>query len=322
MGQRWKPVIGLAVLAPVVVDVVFGATTVSTPFALVPEVLTYGVGAVLVRENVRSGRRGVAAIALLGAAFALLSECVVVQTSVAPQPGDTGRMWGVTWPYLVFMVGWIAVWAFLVPIRIVETACSGRPETAGPWLGRRARTGFGVLFVLGCVVAWHQWTRVVRPRFLGLPVADPPWPTIVAALVAVALLAALAATTPWPGPGARRPPRPVLIGATVVFATALWTATTLAAPAWLPPAAGVVAALLVAAATASAFAAWTASPEWSPAHRLAAVAGALVANSAAGFVLITFRSLPDLAGKIVVDAAAVGIVAWLARRERVPAAGR
>ena len=319
---RWPrvgPVLALMVLAPVCVDMVLGATTVSTPFALVPEVLTYGVAAVLIREVARAGGRGPATVVILGAAFAVVSECLVVQTSLAPGAGaDAGRALGVNWPYLVWAVGYEAVWAILLPIRLGEALFPGRARE--PWLSRRARVGFGVLFALGCLVAWYQWTRVVRPRFLGLPVYEPPWPLLLMATLVAAGLVLLAVAVPaagarWSDPAVRAP-RPWLVGTVAVLATAAWFGLTVAAPPVLPPAVGSMAAVVVAVAVAIAVARWSRAPGWSGAQCLALIAGALLGSSGAGFVVVPLRSTTDLVGKIVIDVVVLGVVLWTASRRR------
>lgn len=313
------PVAVLLVLAPVSVDVVFGATRVSTPFALVPELLTYGVGAVLIRGVAESGRRGAAGVVLLGLAFTVVSECLVVQTSVAPGgPDAVGRALGVNWPYLVWALGYVTVWAVLLPIRLTEALF---PRRAGStWLGPRARLGLNVLFILGCLLAWHQWTRVVRPRFLGLPVDDPPAVTLAAAATAAVVLVALALVRPvrlrWRPASASRVPRPWLIGVLATLVALLWFGLTLGVPRALPPAIGIAPALVLAAAVTITLARWCQAPTWSTRHRLALIAGALCGNSAAGFVVVPGYSTPDLAGKVVIDVLALAMVGWAARSDR------
>ena len=324
--SRWRraaPVAVLLVLAPVCVDVVFGATRLGTAFALVPEVLTYGVAAVLIRDAVRAGRRPTASVLLLGACFAIVSECLVVQTSLAPGGGyDVGRALGVNWPYLVWAVGYEAVWAIALPVRLTEALF---PDRAGePWLGPRGRLLACAVFLAGCGYAWAHWTRLVRPLFLGLAVYDPPWPTL---LVAAAVALAVGLLGWWARPGAvdggrggARAPRRWTAAATGLLGTALWFGLTVAAPGWLPPAVGILAAAGLAGGLAVLLGRWSRGPGWSDGHALALVAGALAGSSLAGFVVNHGFGAADLLAKVVVDLLVLALVGQAARRSR--AAGR
>src|SRR5437763_1328614 len=113
--RRWGPPLFLIVCAPVVVDVLFGATSVSNIVALVFEVPTYGLAALLIREVARRRGAGWPTIVVWGVAFTLVSECLVVQTSLAPLSGLQtdplwGRAFGVNWPYLTWALGYVSLW--------------------------------------------------------------------------------------------------------------------------------------------------------------------------------------------------------------------
>lgn len=73
-------------------------------------------------------------------------------------------------------------------------------------------------------------------------------------------------------------------------------------------------ACTVAAVTVTLFRRWTSSPGWTDVHRLAAIAGALVASMGCGYVVNSFPSPVDLAGKSVLDLAALAWLAVLYRR--------
>ena len=49
----WRPALTLAVLSPLIAEVLSGATKFSVLFALVPEILVWGCGALVIREAVR-----------------------------------------------------------------------------------------------------------------------------------------------------------------------------------------------------------------------------------------------------------------------------
>ena len=69
--RRYGPVFVLFALAPLVAELLFGATPVSRIGGLLPESLLYGGGAVLIRELARRRGGGWGRIALLGAAYAI-----------------------------------------------------------------------------------------------------------------------------------------------------------------------------------------------------------------------------------------------------------
>jgi hypothetical protein len=51
--SRWQhigPIVALLLLAPLISEVLYGATRVSVIFVLIPEILTWGCGTLLIRE--------------------------------------------------------------------------------------------------------------------------------------------------------------------------------------------------------------------------------------------------------------------------------
>jgi hypothetical protein len=74
MLQRIAPALVLFLLAPLIAEVLFGATPITRIGALIPVVPLYGGGALLIRELARRRGGGWARIALLGAAYAIVEE--------------------------------------------------------------------------------------------------------------------------------------------------------------------------------------------------------------------------------------------------------
>jgi hypothetical protein len=121
----WAPALTLAVLSPLIAEVLSGATKFSVIFALVPEILTWGCGALLIRELVRRWRGGWTSMLLLGLGISIAEEFVIQQTSLAPLPFPGaqvhyGRAMGVNWIYFLFMLGFESVWVVLVPVQVTE----------------------------------------------------------------------------------------------------------------------------------------------------------------------------------------------------------
>jgi len=132
------PVWTLLVLAPVIAEVLSGSTRTSILFVLIPEIMVWGVGALLCRELVRRWRAGGVSLLTLGLALSVAEEFVIQQTSIAPLPfpgahADYGRIWGINLVYLLFMLAYESVWVVLVPVSVTELIFPDRREL--PWLG-------------------------------------------------------------------------------------------------------------------------------------------------------------------------------------------
>src|SRR3984893_12461279 len=109
------PIWTLILLAPFIAEVLSGSTRLNVLFVYIPEVMVWGVGALLCRELVRRWRAGGTSLLLLGLALSIAEEFLIQQTSIAPIPfqgahAEYGRVWGVNLVYLLFMLGVESVW--------------------------------------------------------------------------------------------------------------------------------------------------------------------------------------------------------------------
>ncbi len=333
-GQRALAVVLLAVLAPFTVDVLFGGTTITDVPGVLAEIGTYGFASVLIRAVVRRRALGFRSIVLLGLAFALTTEFLIVQTSLAPlgslvpYPGY-GRAMGVNWPFLVWALGYETVWGIAMPIQLVELTFPLHRTSA--WLGVRGCVVATLLFMLGAAASWYNWTQLLAPDYVHLPVYLPPlltvlcgWVVVLMCVIAGLLLrpvqrppastASIAAPAPW------------VVAAVAACATFLWFALTVLWPrsgAWaraVPAFVPLLVAVILAGSVSVVLGAWSRRPGWSDAHRIAMVGGALLTSMAVGF---GSNDLPDpvsLIGKIVLNVAAVGALVLLAGKARRRAA--
>src|SRR5690242_19423316 len=135
--RRVAPVIALLVLAPVIAEFLFGATHLTTFYLLIVQIGAYGCAALIIRDLVRHQQRGWLAIFVLGIAYALLEECVMLQTSLYPLFTTDlnhvyGRFLGVNWIYLLSMMGYESIWAIVLPIQLTELLFPSL--RAEPWL--------------------------------------------------------------------------------------------------------------------------------------------------------------------------------------------
>ncbi|HJP73033.1 MAG TPA: hypothetical protein VJ914_02120 [Pseudonocardiaceae bacterium] len=329
--QRWWAMVVLAVLAPFTVDVLFGATTITAAIGVLAEIPGYGFAALLIRGVARRRGRGFRAVVLLGIAYALTAEFLIVQTSLAPlgplqaYPGY-GRAAGVNWPYLVWALGYESLWGVAMPIQLTELIFPLHRTSA--WLGARGSAVLTILFVLGAGAFWYNWTQIVVPKYLHLPVYLPPLITVLCGwcVVLVLVLAALllrpaqrgrAATDS--GPAA---PAPIAMGIVAAGGTFLWFALTVLWPSWggwvraIPAFVPILLALILAALACVACRAWVGRAGWSDRHRLAVVSGALLSSMAVGFVVNDLSDPVNLIGKIVLNVAAAASLVLLAAKLR------
>src|SRR6266700_3341917 len=118
--RRFLPVIILIVLAPVVAELLYGTVSVTQIVALLFVLPIYGAGALLIREVVRRSGRGWWSILLLGAAYGVVEEGLVLQSFFNPtlyRASEWGaRLFRVNWVYVEAMLVLHAVWSIAIPI--------------------------------------------------------------------------------------------------------------------------------------------------------------------------------------------------------------
>jgi len=321
--RQAAPSLTLLVLSPVIVELLFGSTHLTIISALIPEVGFYGGAALLIRYLVRRQRRGWFSILLLGIAFAVFEEFLVVQTSLstaafAPIVAAEvyGRAFGVNWVYLLWAAGYESTWGIVLPIYLTELVFPGR--RADPWLGGRGLFTTAAVFLLASLVSWYIWTQVVAPGVIG-STYSPPSSLIALGLAIIAALGIAAlGLRPSLRPGGRtagEAPRPLLVGA-LAFGLGLASFAVLAftygmVPA-VPPAAALAAGLILAGACLLLVRRLSASVGWGDPHRLAVVFGALAASMLAGFWASGIVLAVDFAGKIALNAIALVLLLYLA----------
>src|SRR6185437_9947904 len=328
---RFKgPIWTLLVLAPVIAEVLSGSTRTSILFVLIPEIMVWGVGALLCRELVRRWRAGGISLLVLGLALSVAEEFIIQQTSIAPLPfpgahADYGRMWGINLVYFLFMLGFESVWVVVVPVGVTELIFSHRRET--PWLRLGGWIGCVVAFLAGSGMAWFGWVKQARTR-LGAAPYSPSWAMIGGGLAAIVALIALAYLLRHVGRRAEgRTAPPWLAGLTALVMGAAWFE--LIGQIFIPhPVEPWTRAFAAGAAWAALafvlFAWWTSRRAWSDAHRFLACWGATLACEAMPYITIGSWPRVDVIGKVVFDAIAVAGFVWLGLRvmRRGPAAER
>jgi hypothetical protein len=270
--RRRAPVIALLLLAPIVSEVLYGATRLSYIFVLIPEIGAWGCGALMIRYAARRWRLHWLGMLLLALALAIAEECIIQQTSLAPLAGspgaEYGRMWGVNWVYLIWALGYESVWVVLAPIQLVDLMFPARREEV--WLGAGGFARAAAFFSLASFLAWYTWTQQARPLAFHMPPYNPPlWYIGLAAIAIVALIAAAFRLRVPRCTALRSAPRPMFVGFAVCLLGTPWGALVVlnygAAPrvpfGWV-----IAASVLWVAAAIALMCQWSASSEWQDAH--------------------------------------------------------
>jgi len=330
--DRFVPPISLMVLAPLVSEVLFGATRLSIFYpTLLLEVGVYGGAALLIRELARRRGLGWPAIFLLGVAFGLIEECVMLQTSVSPfffrkAPAEIyGWAFGVNWVYLLWAVVFESAWCIALPIQLVELLFPVRRET--PWLGRPGLLIASLVFVLASVAVWYRWSFIVA---LALTPDHRPYQApvleqgiaLVAAVVLVLIGLGLRRSAHPTEERSRRAPRPWLLGLFIFVPAVLWFVLPIlvfVATSSLSMVPTLLIGIVLIGGVAALVRRWAGGEGWRDAHRLALISGALLASMLTGYLVNgVLMSVPDLITKLVLNVLALValiVMAWRLRRE-------
>lgn len=329
---RWRvaaPIIALVVLSPVLAELLMGTTRLTNLWLLVPEMGVYGVAALMIREAARRQRRGWGMILLLGVAFAVAEECVILQTSFTPQffppafSANFGWAFGVQWIYLVAMVWYESVYAIVLPIYLIELLFPARRDEL--WLDRRGLVGAAIIFVVSSIGVWWLWSHVGLQRY-GESTYQIPLINVGTALAVIALLVSSALLIHPHERPVQRPVRrawpPWLVGPMafghglvwfMLIALAFFPATMLPGVSPLLPI-GIALIWVGLALVIVRF--LSAARGWQDRHRLALIFGASLASMVGGVLTILAASPIDQIGKLVIDLIAITAFIYLTRRVR------
>ena len=190
------PALTLFLLAPAIGELLSGSSPPLEFFNPIPFLLLaslYGSGAILIRELKTRWKKDYRNMLLLGAAYGILEEGLMVKSFFDPEwmdiglLGTYGRWLEANWIWTEGLTIFHAVFSTTIPIILVELAYPHRKDE--PWTGKRTFTSLAILLAFVTVIG-----------FLFLTPYRPPPPQYIAAIVAMALVVYAAYKLPTRNP--------------------------------------------------------------------------------------------------------------------------
>jgi hypothetical protein len=311
----FAPAFTLMIMAPLLTEVLPGATRFSSIFVFPIEVCVWGGGALMIRYAVRRWNLGWLNMLLLAFALALAEECIIQQTSLAPMvirlKGETyARFLGVNYVYMLWALIYEPVFVVFLSIYLVELIFPTRRER--PWISKGGFFAVIPLFVFGSLLAWFSWTQIARPKVFKMPVYHPGAPTF---LIALALISGLIYTAlssrqnkSVSQPSSLKPLSPWILGITgAIWATLLFGLVLLGFgidPAF-PPLIAILGGLFLLWAAIFFVPKWAADTRWGRNHSFALLFGTILGSMLISFVGFIGTAGPDLYFKLITNIIAV-----------------
>jgi hypothetical protein len=324
--RKIAPGVSLMILAPLIAEVLPGATRFSAIFVLPIEICVWGGGALFIRYAIRRLGLGWRNMLLLTLALAVAEECIIQQTSLAPLVVQIrgqvyARAFGVNYVYLLWALVYESVFVVFVPIYLAELIFERSRSRL--WLGKAGIVVVALLFALGSFLAWYSWTRIARPTVFHVAIYNPPLVAIALAAGAFAalVLGAIGPTRDWLSIPVRprTPPSHGVIGTAACVWATLWYALVLLAfgiAPQFPPAITVAGGLALTATVLFLLPRWAAHPRWDDGYRFATIFGTILGSMLLSFVAFIGRLSMDLYFKLIADAIALLLLIALGLRIR------
>jgi len=185
---RIPPALVLFFLSPTIGELLSGSAPpveFFNPIIFLLLASLYGSGAILMRELTIRWRKGCASLLLLGAAYGIIEEGLMVKSFFDPNWPDLGflgvfgRWMGVNWVWAEMLTIYHAVFSIAIPVLLVELAYPSQRRVR--WVGNRTLSGFTALL-----------TGVVLLGFFALTPYRPPLPQYLLIALLMVLLIFLA----------------------------------------------------------------------------------------------------------------------------------
>jgi hypothetical protein len=318
MPRRIAPAIALLFLSPLIAEFLLGNIAIDQLASLTLLAPMYGGGALLVREVTRRAGRGWPTMILLGLAYAVFEEGLIVQTLFNPSYLGHDLISATHLPALgmgawwtVFVLTLHTIWSTSVAIALSE-ALVARPATQ-PWLGRVGLAVATALLILGAVGNFFVTYSTERFVATGGQLAGAAAVVVVLAVAAFLLPQRPAPTgDAGPAPNQRSAPRPWVVGGVTLVAASLFMAPR-DIQSWFT----VAGWLLLFVVFGIVLVRWSRARGWDGTHRLAVAGGALLTYAWVSFPMrpvLGATGTLDLIGNTVFALAAVGLLAGCWRR--------
>jgi hypothetical protein len=304
-SRTWPAVLTLLLLPGPTAEALTGSTPIlvylTNPVSFVTNTLLYGGGALLIREIVRRRQLGWTSILLLGGAYGIFEEGLVVNTWANPWLPQVctivkgrasglcnySRFGGIILSWASSLTVFHAVVSITIPILLVELVFAGRASR--PWLGRKltALLILGELLILGAGLFLNIYS--FRQHGLATPPVGPY--LLEVGLIVILAVLALRRTPAGSAPSARSAPHLWTLRIFGFFALLVNIALPYASQnARIPfPLELVVNAVLL-LLTGWRIHTWSRRHGWGDRHRLALASGAL------GFFIVVWAPLLELSG--------------------------
>ncbi len=310
----WQ-ILTLLFLAPMTGELLSGSAPpveFFNPLSLILLISLYGSGALLVRELARRQGKGWASILLLGAAYGIYEEGIVVRSFFDPTWMDLGilaeygRWLGVNWVWALQLTIYHAVVSIAIPIMLIELLFPAHRDR--PWLRKR-----GVIFYAVMLLA----TQAFGP-LMGM---KAPILAYLGSMIVIGLLIGLALRWPVREEPRVKPVRPLKPG--WFFLLGFVGMVSIFFPLWILPEQNVPVfyTLWVGIASPALFTAlaWIiGGRSWTDYHRLALTAGAMLVWILMAFIaeLDAANRPDDPSGMALVGLAFLAFMIWLGIRVR------
>ncbi|GHO97518.1 hypothetical protein KSF_075660 [Reticulibacter mediterranei] len=319
------PVITLVVMAPVVAELFSASTPLADVVSLLFFLPMYGAGALLVRELVWRNRRGWLSILLLGLAYGLVEEGLVVQAIFNPTAVQAaswgaqagGYLLGIYGVFALAVISYHAIWSIALPILLTELLFP--TQWNQPYLGRGGLIATAICYMLGVLIVGS----LVHTRIAPGPFASP---ILLGATVCLVVVLAVLALLVLPKTAARPEPPRAPSPWIVLLISALGSFTFLALlifPGRVIPIMTHGALVLIPISSALAvilligwrLSYWTAAHNWNYLHALALASSLLLVNPLIA-LLQGGGSTQESMGLVVLEGVAIAFLSGLLIRFR------
>jgi hypothetical protein len=284
--RTWPVALALLFLSPIVGEMISGSTPpllFVQPFALIFLPAMYGAWALLTHEVIARRRLGWGNALLLGAAFGVFQEALVVQTwfnYISPQsPSHTGGTYGLvagtSLNWALNLTIYHAVVSITVPLILVTVFFPRRAPL--PWLGpkRIVLVAAWMLLLCGALAFNAAFNQFVEDGYAGPPLISY---LVAAAFMSLFIMLGVFVRFPAPRPNlAKRAPRLWTVRLVCCGYMILFFAFSVVLPATRLPAVTAMALVLLLFASALwRVRSWSARAGWDERHLLSVAFGVIL----------------------------------------------